>query len=47
MRFTLQIVNLKGNEINEDIDFASMDALLAYVRGKGYEWTSLLIVVTQ
>lgn len=48
MLFTLTTVNTKSSEYHPDMEFLSMEDLLAWVNKKGVEglqWTSLLVTV--
>lgn len=45
MRFNLVCVNMRHDEVHPDKTFFSMDDLLAYVRERNFEWTSLVVTV--
>jgi hypothetical protein len=45
MRFILNTVNTELADNHRDLEFSSMDSLLAYVKEEGFEWTSLVISV--
>lgn len=45
MTLTLITVNTPEKEYHPDLQFPTMDLLVAWVDSQGYDWTSLVVTV--